>query len=121
MKVKIKKLRAYLIRKKMSNAELARAMGVSASEIEKMLNGEAVGVNTTRKFIRYFTADEAQAFIDWDALGKVNPLACEADKEQPDDEENCFDGEDEIDEEVVGELLDEDDRYGDDFNEDDDL
>lgn len=108
MKVKTKKLRAYLIRKKMSNEELARAMGVSVVEIEKMLDGEAVGINTTRKFIRYFTADEAQALIDWDAIGKVNPLACEADYEPPD--------EDELDDElIIGELLDEDERYSDEF------
>jgi len=114
MKIKTKKLRAYLIRKKMSNEELARAMGVSVAEIDKMLDGEAVGINTARKFIRYFSADEAQALIDWDAIGKVNPLACEADKELPDNE-------DEIDEEAIEELLDEDDRYGDGFDEDDDL
>jgi transcriptional regulator with XRE-family HTH domain len=88
MKVKTDELRKLLKRKGMSIADLARAMGVSAAEVEKMLNGEAVGVNTARKFIRYFTADEAQALIDWDAIGKKNPLACEAD----DDEDGEVDG-----------------------------
>lgn len=77
MKVKTKLLLKYLKRSSMSNDDLARAMGVSVIEIDKMLDGKTVGVNTARKFIRYFTADEAQALIDWDAIGKVNPLANE--------------------------------------------
>ena len=88
MKIKTKKLRAYLIRKKMSTEDLAQAMGVSVAEINKMLNGQAVGINTARKFIRYFTAGEAQALIDWEAIGKENPLACEVDKELPDSEDD---------------------------------
>ena len=105
MKVKRELLLKYLKKNGMSAADLAHQMGVSLAEVEKMLSGETVGVNTARKFIRYFTADEAQRLIDWEAIGKENPLACEADylpadNEQPDndydDEENCFDGEDEL-------------------------
>jgi hypothetical protein len=99
----------------MSNAELARGMGVSLAEVAKMLDGEAVGVNTTRKFIRYFTADEAQDYIDWEAIGKINPFACEEDDLPADAEQS-----DEVGEETIGELIDEDDRYGDGFDEDDD-
>ena len=113
MKVKTKLLRNYLKRKGMSNDELARAMGVSVAEVIKMLEGKAVGVNTARHFIRYFTADEAQRLIDWEAIGKENPLACDADKEIPGDEENCFDGEDDLDEDDLDGLLDEDNRYND--------
>jgi len=100
MKVKRELLLKYLKKNNMTAADLAREIGVSLAEVEKMLNGETVGVNTARKFIRYFTADEAQRLIDWEAIGKENPLVCEADKEQPDDnyddEKNCFDGEDEL-------------------------
>jgi hypothetical protein len=114
MKIKIKLLQKYLKRKRLGSGDLARLMNVSVIEIEKMLDGKAVGVNTARKFIRYFTADEAQALIDWEAIGKVNPLACDADKEQPDDE----DDDDCDNEDGIGELLDEDERYDDSFDED---
>ena len=75
MKVKEKLLRRLLDDYVMSGAEFAREMGVDVSEVEKMLNGEAVGVNTARKFIGYIGADKAQRLIDWDAMGKKNPLA----------------------------------------------
>jgi hypothetical protein len=50
-----------------------------------MLDGKAVGVNTARKFIRYFNPETAQRLIDWDAIGKTNPLACDADAERGDE------------------------------------
>jgi transcriptional regulator with XRE-family HTH domain len=118
MKVRIEKLRQYLKENGMSNAELARDMGVSLAEVTKMLDGEAVGVNTTRKFIRYFTADEAQDYIDWEAIGKTNPFAYEEDDLPAEAEQS--DGDDEVGEESIGELIEEDYyRYGDGFDEDD--
>ena len=49
---------------------------------EKLLSGEAVSKKTALEFIEYFGADKAQELIDWDAIGKQNPLACEADEEE---------------------------------------
>ena len=76
MKVKEKLLRRLLDDYVMSSAEFARETGVSVEEVEKMLNGERVGVNTAKRFIAYLGADEAARLIDWKAIGKVNPLAC---------------------------------------------
>lgn len=68
-------LQHYLSEQKMTAAILARNMGVTAAEVEKLLNGEAVGEPTARRFIYYFGADEAAKYIDWSAIGKKNPLA----------------------------------------------
>lgn len=119
MKVKIQKLQKYLKKRGMSNDDLARAMGVSVSEIRKMLEGRTVGENTTRKFIRYFSVEEAQAMIDWEAIGRENPLACEADAEESDEDED-LDEDDELNEDSFIELFEEDYRYAyDEYDEED--
>ena len=81
MKVKVKMLLSYLEKHGMTKEGLAEAIGISVAEIEKMFNGEAVDEPTARKFIYYLGADEAQNFIDWEAIGKKNPLACKGDDE----------------------------------------
>ena len=68
-------LQHYLNEQKMTAAILAKNMGVTAAEIEQLLNGLAVGEETARRFIYYFGADDAAKFIDWAAIGKQNPLA----------------------------------------------
>ena len=65
MRVKGKKLRQLLNDYVMSNAEFARDMGVDVSEVEKMLNDESVGAETTRKFFGYLGPIEAERLIDW--------------------------------------------------------
>lgn len=82
MKVKITLLKKYMKQKGMSAEKLASAMDVNISEIEKLLDGKAVDEDTTLEFIEYFGADKAQELIDWEAIGKQNPLACEVDKEE---------------------------------------
>ena len=79
MKVKSKMLTLYLMANGMTGAEFAREIGVGATEVEKMLNGEAVDEPTARKFIYYLGADEAQYFVDWEAIGKINPFAADDD------------------------------------------
>ena len=81
MLIKPKALSEYLDKNGMTVAGLACKMSVKACEVEKLLNGETAGVNLARKFIYCIGADTAQHLIDWDALGKKNPLACEADNE----------------------------------------
>ena len=88
MKVIKEKLLSYLERKGLTAECFARAIGVGVSEIEKLLNGEAVDEPTARKFIYYLGADEAQHFIDWVAINKINPLACEGGEKRSDDDEN---------------------------------
>lgn len=61
----------------MTVTDFARLIDVDVTEIEKLLNGEAVDEPTARKFIYFFGADKAQHFIDWVAIGKINPLASE--------------------------------------------
>ena len=39
-----------------------------------MLSGVAVGYETARKFVYFLTANCAQYYIDWQAMGKKNPL-----------------------------------------------
>ena len=59
----------------LSAAILAREMGVTVGEVEKLLCGTAVNEETARRFIYYFGADNAAEYIDWAAIGKQNPLA----------------------------------------------
>ncbi|GHV04105.1 hypothetical protein FACS1894211_16750 [Clostridia bacterium] len=80
MKVKKERLLQFLKESEMTATDLAREMGIDVSEVEKMLNGEAVCRKTAERFIHYFGADLAQRYIDWKAIGKKNPLACKADK-----------------------------------------
>lgn len=75
MIIKKELLQHYLSEQKMNAAILAKNMGVTAAEIEQLLNGLAVGEETARRFIYYFGADDAAKFIDWSAIGKQNPLA----------------------------------------------
>lgn len=82
MKVKPILLQEYLDQTEMSAEKLSNALDVDVSEVEKLLSGEAVSKKTALEFIEYFGADKAQELIDWDAIGKQNPLACEADEEE---------------------------------------
>ncbi|MDR0850768.1 MAG: hypothetical protein LBN07_04850 [Christensenellaceae bacterium] len=79
MKIKIQLLQAFLKERKITALDLAKEMEVDVSEIEKLLKGEAVDEKAAHKFIYYFGADEAQHFIDWEAIGKKNPLINESD------------------------------------------
>lgn len=74
MKVKTELLQAFMQKYELSAEILAREMGVSVAEVEKLLGGTAVGEETARRFIYYFGADEAVKMIDWAAIGKQNPF-----------------------------------------------
>ena len=74
MKVKTELLQAFLDKYGITEAILAREMGVAVAEVEKLLGGTAVGEETARRFIYYFGADEAVKMIDWAAIGKQNPF-----------------------------------------------
>lgn len=74
-------LLADLEKRGLSIAELAQKMGVSVLEVEKLLGGTAVGVETARKFIAFFGSSEAAQLIDWVAIGKKNPFADEQNKD----------------------------------------
>lgn len=75
MKVKTELLQAFMQKYELSAAILAREMGVTVGEVEKLLGGTAVNEETARRFIYYFGADEAVKMIDWAAIGKQNPFA----------------------------------------------
>ena len=74
MKVKTELLQAFMQKYELSAAILAREMGVTVAEVEKLFSGTAVGEETARRFIYYFGADEAVKMIDWAAIGKQNPF-----------------------------------------------
>lgn len=74
MKVKTELLQAFMQKNELSAAILAREMGVTVAEVEKLLGGTAVCEETARRFIYYFGADEAVKMIDWAAIGKQNPF-----------------------------------------------
>ena len=74
MKVKTELFQAFMQKYELSAALLAREMGVTVAEVEKLLSGTAVGEETARRFIYYFGADEAVKMIDWAAIGKQNPF-----------------------------------------------
>lgn len=74
MKVETELLQAFMQKYELSAAILAREMGVTVAEVEKLLSGTAVSEETARRFIFYFGADEAVKMIDWAAIGKENPF-----------------------------------------------
>ena len=74
MIVKTELLHDYLQEKRMSARMFAEDMDITVSEVEKLLNGELVGERTATQFIKFFGADKAQEFIDWDAMEIQNPL-----------------------------------------------
>lgn len=75
MIVKKEKLQEYLDKRNLTRTEFACRLGVEASEVDKMLSGESVNYETSKRFIRYMKAHRAQHYVDWDALGVKNPLA----------------------------------------------
>lgn len=77
MKIKTNLLQAFLDKYKITSEILAQDMGVKETEVETLLSGEAVDRKTAERFINYLGADEAAKMIDWDAIGKVNPLGDE--------------------------------------------
>jgi len=74
MKIKGEKLSLHLQEKDMTHSEFANELGISLLEVEWLFAGEAVAVDTAKKFTDYFGADKTAEFIDWEALGKKNPL-----------------------------------------------
>lgn len=74
MIVKGKKLSKLLQERKLTPQAFADKLGVDISEVDKMLSGVAVGYETAKKFVYFLTANCAQYYIDWQAMGKKNPL-----------------------------------------------
>ena len=74
MKIKKELLQAFLDKYGITAAILAREMGVTVAEVEKLLSGTAVNEETARRFIYYFGADEAVKMVDWAEIGKQNPF-----------------------------------------------
>lgn len=74
MIVKKEKLRAYLDKQQMTKSEFARELDVDIEEVDKMLNGERLGYETSKKFIYYMKATRAQKLINWKETGVKNPL-----------------------------------------------
>jgi transcriptional regulator with XRE-family HTH domain len=86
MKIKTQMLLDYLAENKMSVEEFAAETGMSVEDIQKLLNGEAIEVRPASLFVHYVGADKAQKMIDWEAIGKKNPLANEIDLPDGEDE-----------------------------------
>lgn len=74
MIVKQDKLKHFLEAKNITNSDFARKLDVEESEVDKMLIGMPVGIYTARKFIRFFKAEIAQRYIDWERMNIKNPL-----------------------------------------------
>lgn len=68
------KLKEFLAHKGWSAQRLAEELGVELREVEKMLNGEYIGVDTARAFIYYFKIPLVLAYIDFDKTGVRNPF-----------------------------------------------
>lgn len=79
MKIKGKLLSRLLEKHGLTAADFARDVEIDVSEVDKMLNGEAVGERTARKFIYYVGPIEADRLIDWAGMNKKSPFACGAD------------------------------------------
>ena len=74
MLVKKEKLAHFLEVKNLTKEKFAAILDVEVSEVEKMLNGEPVGLYTSRRFIHFFKAEVAQHYIDWETMNIKNPL-----------------------------------------------
>ena len=68
------KLRSFLQAKKLSEQDFAELLDVDITEVNKLLSGEAVGLDTARKFIRFFKAELDKHYIDWETMKIKNPL-----------------------------------------------
>ncbi len=68
------KLQSFLQAKNLSEQNFAELLDVDIAEVNKLLTGEAVGLDTARKFIRFFKAELAQHYIDWETMNIKNPL-----------------------------------------------
>lgn len=86
MIIKTDKLQSLMDRRHWSRKDFADTIGVQVTEVNKMLAGEPVGYDTSRKFIHYFKGNRAQHLIDWDSLGVDNPLTRVRYDEDDDDE-----------------------------------
>lgn len=69
------RLRKFLSNQNWSAQRFADELGVELSEVEKMLNGEYIGVDTSRKFIMYFKLPIVLTYIDFEKTGVENPFA----------------------------------------------
>lgn len=87
MIVKAQKLQTLLEKHHLTRQKFADKLGVDVTEVDKMLEGIAVGYDTSRKFIYYFKATRAQHLIDWDNLGVENPLLKDNNENYTEDEE----------------------------------
>ena len=77
MKVKTELLQAFMQKNELSAAILAREMGVTVGEVEKLLGGTAVNEETARRFIYYFGADnEGHIFIKLTNLSNEGKTLC---------------------------------------------
>lgn len=74
MLVRKEKLKRFLETKNLSKEKFAAILDVETTEVDKMLNGEPVGLHTSRRFIRFFKAEVAQHYIGWKAMNIENPL-----------------------------------------------
>jgi len=75
MIIKKHKLQFFMDKHNLTKEKLAEEMCMGVSEIEKLLKGEVVGQKTASLFIDFFGANEAQFYVDWDALKLINPLS----------------------------------------------
>lgn len=78
MIVKAQKLQALLDKRRLTRKEFADKLGVDVCEVDKMLAGEAVEYDTSRKFVYALSAVKAHSLIDWDKLGIDDPFIKEA-------------------------------------------
>ncbi len=74
MKINGVLLRTYLDKHRLTNGILADKIGISVVETEALLCGEPVTKPIAEKFIRFFGSMESSKLIDWEALGRKNPL-----------------------------------------------
>ena len=69
------KLKAFMKRQGWSAELLAGKLDVELAEVEKMLNGEYIDIDTARKFVKYFKVPLVLAYIDFAKTGVENPFA----------------------------------------------
>ena len=69
------RIKEFLKNRGWTAQRFADELGVELYEVEKMLNGEYIGVDTGRKLIMFFRIPLVLAYIDFERTGVKNPFA----------------------------------------------
>ncbi len=68
------KVKMFLKQQGWTPERFAEELDVEVSEVEKMLNGEYLDVDTARKFVMFFKVPLVLGYVDFTKCGVKNPF-----------------------------------------------